>query len=186
MRVPRAGSEIGYYGMPLPKRPSWKNGIPLYFFVGGAAGAAAIMAGVAKLTGADPRLTRDARYLAAIGGSVSPALLIADLGMPSRFSTCCAFSRFKARGSKSPVIERIISSSSRIFLAGTVPAPSFLIFASQDVRILSSRSAAVIVKPLPFASQRRFDRIGIVVLRSTTPAARRDTQAPRTANLPAD
>src|SRR5882724_9009587 len=50
-----------------------------------------------------------------------------------------------------------------------VPAPSFLIFTSQDVRMLNSRSVAVMVRLLPFASTRRFDRIGIVVLRSTTP-----------------
>lgn len=83
-RVP-ASPETGYYGMPLLKRPAWTVEIPLYFFAGGAAGAAAIMASVAQLSGADPRLIRDARYIAAIGGAVSPALLIADLGMPSRF-----------------------------------------------------------------------------------------------------
>src|SRR5215470_7475196 len=59
--------------------------------------------------------------------------------------------------------------SSRSFFAGIVPAPSFLTLASQEVRTLSSRSVAVIVRRLPFASTRRFDRIGIVVLRSTTP-----------------
>lgn len=75
----------GYYGKPLLKAPAWTFEVPLYFFTGGAAGAAAIIAGVSKLTGADPRLARDARYLAAIGGAISPALLIADLGMPSRF-----------------------------------------------------------------------------------------------------
>src|SRR6516164_6249849 len=50
-----------------------------------------------------------------------------------------------------------------------VPAPSFLTFASQDVRILNSRSVAVMVSWLPFASTSKFDRIGMVVLRSTTP-----------------
>ena len=37
-----------------------------------------IVASVAKMTGADPRLIRDARLLAAIGGVISPALLVAD------------------------------------------------------------------------------------------------------------
>src|SRR5437899_11744194 len=50
-----------------------------------------------------------------------------------------------------------------------VPAPSFLILASHDVRMLNSRSVAVIVNWLPMASTSRFDRMGIVVLRSTTP-----------------
>ena len=35
--------------------------------------------------------------------------------------------------------------------------------------MLSSRSVAVMVRRLPFASTSRFERMGIVVLRSTTP-----------------
>jgi hypothetical protein len=83
--IPHASPQAGYYGRPLLKRPQWSSEIPLYFFCGGAAGAAAILASVAKVTGADSRLIRDARYLAAVGGAISPALLIKDLGMPSRF-----------------------------------------------------------------------------------------------------
>jgi hypothetical protein len=83
--TPQATPETGYYGLPILKKPQWKKEIPLYFFCGGAAGAAAILASVAQLTGADEQLIRDGRYLAAIAGAVSPALLIADLGMPSRF-----------------------------------------------------------------------------------------------------
>ena len=78
-------ADTGYYGKPLLKPPAWTFEVPLYFFTGGAAGAAAIIAAAAQMTGAASRLIRDARYLAAIGGTVSPALLIADLGMPSRF-----------------------------------------------------------------------------------------------------
>ena len=80
-----ASADNGYYGKPLLKPPAWTFEVPLYFFTGGAAGAASIIAAAAQMTGADSRLIRDARYLAAIGGAVSPALLIADLGMPSRF-----------------------------------------------------------------------------------------------------
>jgi Polysulfide reductase len=83
--MPQATPESGYYGLPILKKPQWKKEIPLYLFCGGAAGAAAILASVGQLTGADERLVRDGRYLAAIAGAVSPALLIADLGMPSRF-----------------------------------------------------------------------------------------------------
>src|ERR1700719_1440930 len=50
-----------------------------------------------------------------------------------------------------------------------VPAPSFLTFASHDVRTLNSRSVAVMVTRPSRASTSRFDRIGMVVLRSTTP-----------------
>jgi len=82
---PRASAESGYYGIPLLKPPQWKNEIPLYFFVGGAAGAAAVIGAIAHYTGADRKLVRDARWIAAAGAIISPALLIADLGRPERF-----------------------------------------------------------------------------------------------------
>ncbi len=80
-----ASAENGYYGMPLLKRPQWTVEIPIYFFVGGAAGAAALIAAVGEISNKDRDLVRDAQWLAAIGGIISPALLISDLGMPSRF-----------------------------------------------------------------------------------------------------
>jgi hypothetical protein len=80
-----ASVQTGYYGMPALKTPAWTWEVPLYFFVGGAAGSAAVVASMAKLAGADRELIRDARWMAAIGGVISPALLISDLGMPSRF-----------------------------------------------------------------------------------------------------
>lgn len=82
---PQASPETGYYGIPLLKEPAWTWEVPLYFFVGGAAGAAAVMAAIAQYTGADRRLVRDARWIAAAGSVISPALLIADLGRPERF-----------------------------------------------------------------------------------------------------
>ncbi len=63
----------------------WTWEIPAYFFVGGAAGAAAVVGAVARVAGADPTLVRDARWLAAVGGAASPALLVSDLGRPERF-----------------------------------------------------------------------------------------------------
>lgn len=83
--MPHASVENGYYGIPLLKEPQWKWEVPLYFFAGGAAGAAAIISTMANWTGADRRMVRDARWVAAAGGLISPALLIADLGRPSRF-----------------------------------------------------------------------------------------------------
>src|SRR5439155_441728 len=47
--------------------------------------AAAVVGAIADYTGADLRLVRDARWIAAAGAIISPALLIADLGRPSRF-----------------------------------------------------------------------------------------------------
>src|SRR5581483_5988265 len=82
---PQASPETGYYGIPLLKPPRWTNEIPLYFFVGGASGAAAVIGAIAHYTGADRTLVRDARWIAAAGSVISPALLIADLGRPQRF-----------------------------------------------------------------------------------------------------
>lgn len=80
-----ASPETGYYGLPAIKPPQWTFEIPIYFFVGGAAGAASVIAKAAEIAGADRKLISDARWIAAIGGAISPALLISDLGMPSRF-----------------------------------------------------------------------------------------------------
>src|SRR5260370_28949206 len=49
-----------------------------------------------------------------------------------------------------------------------VHAPAFLTFAAQLVRRLWSRSVAVIVNLTSLASNKKFERIGIVVFRSTT------------------
>jgi hypothetical protein len=82
---PVASPETGYYGIPLLKEPAWTWEIPLYFFVGGASGAAAVVGAIANYTGAERKLVRDARWIAAAGTVISPALLIVDLGKPSRF-----------------------------------------------------------------------------------------------------
>ena len=82
---PEASPENGYYQIPLLKEPPWKWDIPLYFFVGGAAGAAAVIGAIADYTGADRRLVRHARWIAAAGSVISPALLVSDLGRPERF-----------------------------------------------------------------------------------------------------
>ena len=75
----------GYYGRPLLKPPVWTWEIPLYFFVGGIAGIAAVIGAAGRLSGADATLVRDAHALAAAGALVSPLLLISDLGRPVRF-----------------------------------------------------------------------------------------------------
>jgi hypothetical protein len=82
---PQANPENGYYQIPLLKQPPWTWEIPLYFFVGGAAGAAGVIGAIADYTGADRKLVRHARWVAAAGSVISPALLISDLGRPGRF-----------------------------------------------------------------------------------------------------
>jgi hypothetical protein len=82
---PVADAQHGYYGIPMLKQPQWKWEIPLYFFVGGAAGAASVIGTAANWLGNDEDIVRDARFVAAGGALLSSALLIADLGRPSRF-----------------------------------------------------------------------------------------------------
>jgi formate-dependent nitrite reductase membrane component NrfD len=81
--VPRE-KPTSYYGRPIVKPPVWKPEIPFYFFFGGLAGASAVLASAA--TFADrPQLARRAWAGAFVGVTVSPLLLIKDLGKPSRF-----------------------------------------------------------------------------------------------------
>ena len=63
-----APSSSGYYDRPLLKPPVWTWEVPAYFFVGGVAGVAAMIAVVARAAGAgalDDTLVRDARWIAA-------------------------------------------------------------------------------------------------------------------------
>ena len=83
--APIPPGEADYYGLPLLKAPVWTWEIPAYFFVGGAAGAAAVIGAAGRATGAPPALVRDARWIAAAGAILSPPLLISDLGRPERF-----------------------------------------------------------------------------------------------------
>jgi hypothetical protein len=82
---PDATEQTGYYGTALLKPHQWTWEIPLYFMVGGAAGASAVLSAVARLTGEDRELWRDASFIATTGAMVSTALLISDLGRPERF-----------------------------------------------------------------------------------------------------
>lgn len=81
--VPRE-KPSSYYGRPIVKPPVWKPEIPFYFFFGGLAGASAVLASAATFAGR-PRLARRAWAGAFVGVTVSPLLLIKDLGKPSRF-----------------------------------------------------------------------------------------------------
>ncbi len=82
---PEADAEHGYYGLPIVKPPVWTWEVPVYFFVGGTAGATSVLALAAQLSGAPRELVRDARWIAAIGAAASGPLLILDLGRPERF-----------------------------------------------------------------------------------------------------
>ncbi|MGN6673656.1 MAG: NrfD/PsrC family molybdoenzyme membrane anchor subunit [Thermomicrobiales bacterium] len=76
-----------YYNRPALKSGHWRWLIGSYYFVGGVAGAAQVIATIADTAGApqDRAVARAGRYLAFAGVLVSPVLLIADLHTPQRF-----------------------------------------------------------------------------------------------------
>jgi hypothetical protein len=74
-----------YYGRPILKQPVWKQpDVPAYLFVGGLAGASAVLAEGAAVTHR-PALRRVARLAAAGGAMVGTVALVHDLGRPERF-----------------------------------------------------------------------------------------------------
>ena len=75
----------GYFGHPIVKPPVWSWEVPVYFFVGGLAGMAAVIAFAAIVTRAPLELARCALWIATGGALASAVLLILDLGRPSRF-----------------------------------------------------------------------------------------------------
>ncbi len=75
-----------YYGLPVLKETVWKWPIPTYFYVGGLAGASAVLSAAALLRrGSLGRIARTGRIIALGGAGLSAALLIKDLGRPMRF-----------------------------------------------------------------------------------------------------
>jgi energy-converting hydrogenase Eha subunit A len=74
-----------YYGRPIIKPPVWKSPeVPLYLFLGGAAGTSSVLGALGEFTGRR-RMARSAHYFAAGGALGSVVLLIVDLGRPERF-----------------------------------------------------------------------------------------------------
>jgi len=74
-----------YYGRQIIKTPTWKTpDVPLYLFLGGMAGASAVLAEGAALTG-NVVLERVTRLVAASGAGVGTVFLVHDLGRPERF-----------------------------------------------------------------------------------------------------
>ncbi len=76
-----------YYDRPMLKDPTWIWSIPTYFYVGGVAGVGAALGAAAQLCAPDSMrsLVTRSRWVGAVGGAVSAALLIHDLGRPERF-----------------------------------------------------------------------------------------------------
>ncbi len=90
-RVPRITElDTTYYDRPLLKSSVWSIDIPLYYFFGGAAGAALTLGAAIQL--AAPKEHRQLRgfsavchWIGIIGSTAGAGFLIHDLGRPSRF-----------------------------------------------------------------------------------------------------
>jgi len=76
-----------YYDRPVLKPPVWIWTIPVYFFVGGIAGAAMTMGYAVQVAGGPGLRPFDerCRWIGAIGGGIGTVLLVADLGRKTRF-----------------------------------------------------------------------------------------------------
>src|SRR5437879_8047454 len=160
---PMASPDTGYYGIPLLKKPAWTWEIPLYFFVGGAAGAAAVVGAIADYTGADRRLVRDARWIAAAGAVISPALLIADLGRPARFLNMLRV--FKPQSPMSVGVWTLLGFS------GAAAATAFAGFMGErygpslPLRVIENAGqAASLASGLPFSNS-----TGVLIVSATIP-----------------
>ncbi|WP_245616167.1 NrfD/PsrC family molybdoenzyme membrane anchor subunit [Phycicoccus jejuensis] len=82
--VPEASPD-SYYGRPIIKEPTWKTpDVPLYLFLGGLAGASAVLAEGAAVTDR-PDLERVARVAAGAGAALGTVALVHDLHRPERF-----------------------------------------------------------------------------------------------------
>ena len=84
--------EKTYYDRPMLKAPVWSLDIPLYYFLGGTAGAALTLAAALQLAPGRGERRRELRrlserchWLGIIGSTAGAAFLIHDLGRPSRF-----------------------------------------------------------------------------------------------------
>src|SRR4029077_14803159 len=82
---PQIQGRDSYYNLPALKPPVWTWEVPLFFFRGGISGVSACMAFAAQLFQDDVALIRALLWIALIGAAICPALLIADLGRPTRF-----------------------------------------------------------------------------------------------------
>jgi formate-dependent nitrite reductase membrane component NrfD len=82
-----ASEAPSYYGMPVVKQPVWIWTVPLYFYVGGVAGAASLLGTAADAVGGKrlEGLGHRCRWVGTVGDIISSGLLIHDLGRPTRF-----------------------------------------------------------------------------------------------------
>jgi formate-dependent nitrite reductase membrane component NrfD len=81
----RRSDDITYYDLPVLKEPVWMWVVPAYFYVGGLAGAAAMLGAVAQTNSSFRRLVNRCRWTATGAIVAGTGLLIYDLGRKERF-----------------------------------------------------------------------------------------------------
>jgi formate-dependent nitrite reductase membrane component NrfD len=76
-----------YYDVPMLNEPVWEWAVPTYYYVGGLTGASLVIGAAAQIGNSTSRedLIRRCHWIGIIGVTLSGALLIEDLGVPSRF-----------------------------------------------------------------------------------------------------
>jgi formate-dependent nitrite reductase membrane component NrfD len=76
-----------YYDKAVLKPPVWIWSVPAYFYAGGVAGAAMVLAFAAQMLAEDKmrEFEERCRWIGAVGGGIGTALLIHDLGRKERF-----------------------------------------------------------------------------------------------------
>jgi Polysulphide reductase, NrfD len=139
-------------------------------FVGGAAGAAAVIGAIADYTGADRKLVRDARWIAAAGSiiSISPTLLIADLGRPERFLSMLRV--FKPRSPMSVGVWTLVGFSSGAVATAFAGHLRIRYGPSLPLRILENAGqAASLAFGLPFSNY-----TGVLIGATTIPVWNRN------------
>lgn len=81
------GTGPSYYDRPAIKEPVWIWSVPAYFYVGGLASGAGIVAVGAQILDREGHhhFIRRLRWVASAAGGVGTGLLVHDLGRPERF-----------------------------------------------------------------------------------------------------
>src|SRR5262249_17924738 len=108
------------------------------------AGAASIIAQAARATGARAKLVQDARTLAALGAILSPALLISDLGRPSRFLNMLRVFKIQSAMSVGVYIVTAFSNAAIAAKVGQAAGRRFPIWPVRIVENLAGLAAALL------------------------------------------
>ena len=136
--------KTAYYGLPMLHAPVWTWQIGAYFFVGGAAGMSAVIAFAGAIAAYPIGFVRGALALAFAGAVLSPALLIWDLGRPSRFLHMLRV--FKPRSAMSVGVWTLL------FFSGFTTIALVLVQQLQNPPTLSSPAGAAAVAAIAGAA----------------------------------